>query len=58
MLHRYRSCGAVPFAKLAKQLALPQTATLALPAPLPIPGLPEGRMWFEAVDAQGELLPV
>ena len=49
---------AEPFAKLAAQMGLPQTATLALPGPMPILGLPVGRAWFDAFDAAGDLLPV
>jgi hypothetical protein len=46
-------------AQLAQQLTLPNTASLALPGPLPLPAGIPGRAWFDsAFDADGELLPV
>ena len=39
-------------------MALPQTASLALSGPLPLPGLLKGRAWFTAFDDRGELLQV
>ncbi|KDQ19368.1 hypothetical protein BOTBODRAFT_27952 [Botryobasidium botryosum FD-172 SS1] len=46
------------FAKLGRQLRLPQTATLALRAPERIPFLydEEAFQWYESFDALGELL--
>ena len=42
---------AEPFARLAQQMALPQTASLALSAPLgPVPGTAKGRAWFAEED--------
>ena len=46
-----------PFAKFARQMALPQTAALALRAPLPLPaGIEIGRAWFDAFEADGALI--
>ncbi len=39
-----------PFAALARRMALPQTACLALPGPLVVPGTDGGRAWHEAFD--------
>ncbi|KAL3131160.1 hypothetical protein ABBQ38_000465 [Trebouxia sp. C0009 RCD-2024] len=40
-----------PYARLARQMALPQTACLALPGPLgPVLGTPTGRAWFHEED--------
>ncbi|EKM78385.1 hypothetical protein AGABI1DRAFT_75973, partial [Agaricus bisporus var. burnettii JB137-S8] len=48
----------IPFAKLGKQLKLPQTATLAIRAPEKIPYLyEEAYQWYESFDPLGELLP-
>jgi predicted esterase len=47
-----------PFAKLAQQLALPQTASLALPGPLPVPETGGGRAWMTAFDDDWELIQV
>jgi len=42
---------AEPYAKLARQMALPQTACLALPGPIgPVPGTPNGRAWYTEED--------
>ncbi len=42
---------AEPYAKLARQMALPQTACLALPGPIgPVPGTPNGRAWYSEED--------
>ncbi|KAL5525703.1 hypothetical protein ACEPAG_7040 [Sanghuangporus baumii] len=47
----------VPFGKLGKQLHLPQTATLALRAPLQIPYLEEGAyQWYPSFDDLGETI--
>ncbi|THH28518.1 hypothetical protein EUX98_g5673 [Antrodiella citrinella] len=47
----------VPFARLGKQLKLPQTATLALRAPEQIPYLYEPAFqWYESFDLLGEML--
>ncbi|TCD71016.1 hypothetical protein EIP91_000514 [Steccherinum ochraceum] len=47
----------IPFAKLGKQLKLPQTATLALRAPEQIPYLYEqAYQWYESFDLLGEML--
>jgi len=47
----------VPFARLGKQLMLPQTATLALRAPEQIPYLYESAFqWYESFDLLGEML--
>lgn len=44
-------CIAEPYAKLARQMALPQTACLALPGPIgPVPGTPTGRAWYQEED--------
>ena len=46
-----------PFAKFARQMALPQTAALALRAPLPLPaGIEVGRAWFDSFEADGALI--
>ncbi len=45
-----------PFARLAKQMALPRTACLALVGPLAVPFA--GRAWFTAFDDEGELIQV
>jgi hypothetical protein len=45
-----------PFARLAKQMALPRTACLALGGPLAVPFA--GRAWFTAFDDEGELIQV
>ena len=47
-----------PLTGLAKQLALPQTASLALCGPLQVLDGEDGRCWFPAFDSQGELLQV
>ena len=49
---------AEPFAALARQLALPQTATLALGGPLAVPESDGGRAWHDAFAADGSMLPV
>ena len=42
---------AEPYARLGLQMALPQTACLALPGPMgPVPGTPTGRAWFDEED--------
>lgn len=42
---------AEPYARLGRQMALPQTACLALPGPLgPVAGTPNGRAWFDEED--------
>ncbi|KAJ3759682.1 hypothetical protein EV360DRAFT_94015 [Lentinula raphanica] len=47
----------VPFAKLGRQLKLPQTATLALRAPEKIPFLyEEAYQWYTSFDQLGELI--
>ncbi|KAL0946083.1 hypothetical protein HGRIS_012353 [Hohenbuehelia grisea] len=47
----------VPFTRLARQLKLPQTATLSLRAPDKIPFLyEEAYQWFTSFDGLGELL--
>jgi len=47
----------VPFAKLGKQLHLPQTATLSVRAPETVPYLyEEAYQWYESFDTLGELL--
>ncbi|KAI0776568.1 hypothetical protein BD413DRAFT_490783 [Trametes elegans] len=47
----------IPFAKLGRQLHLPQTATLALRAPEKIPFLyEEAYQWYTSFDPLGELL--
>ncbi|KAJ6590996.1 Alpha/Beta hydrolase protein [Mycena vulgaris] len=47
-----------PFAALARQLRLPQTAVLALRAPDPLPFLyADAYAWFPAFSLQGEPLP-
>ncbi|KAF9506885.1 hypothetical protein BS47DRAFT_1374025 [Hydnum rufescens UP504] len=47
----------IPFAKLGRQLRLPQTATLSLRAPGRIPYLYEDAFqWYESFDQLGELL--
>ena len=44
-------CCAEPYAKLARQMALPQTACLALPGPIgPVLGTPMGRAWYNEED--------
>lgn len=47
-----KPCAAAePYAKLGRQMALPQTACLALPGPLgPVAGTPNGRAWFDEED--------
>lgn len=46
-------CIAEPYAKLARQMALPQTACLALPGPIgPVPGTPTGRAWYNEEDEE------
>lgn len=46
---------AEPYARLGRQMALPQTACLALPGPLgPVPGTPSGRAWFDE-EAEAEV---
>ena len=45
-----------PFARLAKQMALPRTACLALGGPLAVPFA--GRAWFTAFDDEGKLIEV
>ena len=46
-----------PFAKFARKMALPQTAALALRAPLPLPaGIEIGRAWFDSFEADGALI--
>lgn len=47
-----KPCAAVePYARLGRQMALPQTACLALPGPLgPVAGTPRGRAWFDEED--------
>jgi hypothetical protein len=47
-----------PFARLAQQLALPQTASLALPGPAEVPETDGGRAWHTAFDGDWELLQV
>ncbi|KAA6426411.1 MAG: hypothetical protein FRX49_03522, partial [Trebouxia sp. A1-2] len=45
-----------PYAKLARQMALPQTACLALPGPIgPVPGTPNGRAWYNEEDEDESL---
>ncbi|RUS17369.1 Alpha/Beta hydrolase protein [Endogone sp. FLAS-F59071] len=47
-----------PFAQLGEKLQLPQTATLAIRAPTPIPFLDDGFQWFPAFNlSTGEDLP-
>ncbi|KAG0164417.1 hypothetical protein DFQ28_010355 [Apophysomyces sp. BC1034] len=47
-----------PFAKLASKLKLPQTATLAIQAPEPIPYMEECYQWYPSFDVMtGHLLP-
>ncbi|KAH8089911.1 hypothetical protein BXZ70DRAFT_954419 [Cristinia sonorae] len=47
----------IPFARLGKQLKLPQTATLALRAPDQIPYLYEQAFqWYESFDPLGEMI--
>ena len=45
-------------AALAKSMALPQTASLALPGPLTVPETGGGRAWFQAFDDDWELIQV
>ena len=49
-----------PFASLARKLALPQTASLALRAPHPLPaaiqGSCQGTCWMESFEENGELI--
>lgn len=47
-----------PFARLAQQLALPQTASMALPGPLVVPETGGGRAWLTAFDDEWELIQV
>jgi len=44
------------FHKLGRDLNLPQTATLALCAPLPIPFIEAGSQWYPSFDRLGEIL--
>lgn len=45
-----------PYAKLARQMALPQTACLALPGPIgPVLGTPTGRAWYNEEDEDNGL---
>ncbi|KAL1743408.1 Alpha/Beta hydrolase protein [Schizophyllum fasciatum] len=47
-----------PFARMAKQLKLPQTAVLALRAPQQIPFMDmESYQWYTSFDPLGELVP-
>ena len=47
---------AEPYAKLARQMALPQTACLALSGPIgPVPGTPNGRAWYSEEDENESL---
>ena len=44
---------AEPYARLGRQMELPQTACLVLPGPLgPVPGTPQGRAWFDEEDEE------
>lgn len=43
-------------AALAKRMALPQTACLALSGPLAVPETDGGRAWFTVFDEDGELI--
>jgi len=51
-----RSDGPASFAALARKLALPHTAALALPGPLPVLLTGAGRGWLDAFEADGELI--
>jgi predicted esterase len=44
------------FAALGRKMALPETAALALRAPLPLPAGLDGTAWHESFDADGGLL--
>ncbi|KAF8060498.1 histidine--tRNA ligase [Scenedesmus sp. PABB004] len=44
------------FTALARRMALPQTACLALSGPLRVPETHGGRAWFESFEADGELI--
>lgn len=48
--------GPAAFAQFAARLALPQTSSLALNAPLPLPLDLPGRMWHDSFAADGSLL--
>ncbi|DBA84147.1 TPA: hypothetical protein ACH3X1_006618 [Trebouxia sp. C0004] len=55
LLHGYGDTSE-PYAKLARQMALPQTACLALPGPIgPVPGTPNGRAWYSEEDEDESL---
>lgn len=45
-------------AALAKQMALPQTACLALSGRLEVPETDGGRMWYTTFEEDGELIQV
>ena len=45
-----------PFAALARHMALPATACLALAGPIEVPETGGGRAWFEAFDDNWELI--
>ena len=47
-----------PYAALAKRMALPQTATLALAGPIEVPESNGGRAWLQAFDDDFELIQV
>ena len=46
------------FDALARRMALPQTASLALGGPLGVEGTDGGRAWFEAFEDDGSLIQV
>ncbi|KAI7863418.1 Alpha/Beta hydrolase protein [Spinellus fusiger] len=48
-----------PFAKLGSHLKLPQTATMAVQAPFPVPYMEDSYQWFPSFDfLTGHLLPL
>ena len=47
-----------PYAALARRMALPQTAVLALAGPLEVPETGGGRAWLQAFDDDFELIQV
>ncbi|KAJ4460075.1 putative phospholipase carboxylesterase [Paratrimastix pyriformis] len=45
-----------PFANLALRMRLPQTCSLSLKGPVPVPLFPEGGAWTVAFESNGELI--
>ncbi|EOR04647.1 hypothetical protein E3P92_01060 [Wallemia ichthyophaga] len=44
------------FVNLSKKLRLPQTASLVLQGPVPVPFFDEARMWYQSFDMLGNLI--